>query len=131
PPAERWAPVARGVRPPSNLWSLVVRVWIADAVAREAERMAPRLSQPLGLGRGVAIILSVTITVAGVVSTLIEHASERRALGGPVTGLGQAVARGVVFAVGLLVLLDALGIQITPILTALGVGGLAVALALQ
>jgi small-conductance mechanosensitive channel len=36
-----------------------------------------------------------------------------------------------VFIIGLLVLLGALGIQITPILTALGVGGLAVALALQ
>src|SRR5262249_56060637 len=48
-----------------------------------------------------------------------------------VTGLGQAVVRGVVFVIGLLVLLTALGIQITPILTALGVGGLAVALALQ
>jgi small-conductance mechanosensitive channel len=37
----------------------------------------------------------------------------------------------VVFAVGVLVLLSALGLQITPVLTALGVGGLAVALALQ
>src|SRR5438477_577820 len=119
------------IRLPSMLWSIVLGLWVAIAIAGETERMSRRLSQQLGLVLEVAIILSVTITVAGVVSTLIEHASERRALGGPVTGLGQAVARGVVFAVGLLVLLDALGIQITPILTALGVGGLAVALALQ
>jgi small-conductance mechanosensitive channel len=36
-----------------------------------------------------------------------------------------------VWTVGLLILLDDLGVAITPILTALGVGGLAVALALQ
>src|SRR5262249_59733874 len=62
---------------------------------------------------------------------LVRGASERRALALAITGLGQAVVRGVVFVIGLLVLLTALGIAITPILTALGVGGLAIALALQ
>jgi len=76
-------------------------------------------------------ITIVTITIANVLSTLIQRVSERKALGRPIAGLGQSVARGIVYCVGLLVLLAALGIEITPILTALGVGGLAVALALQ
>jgi small-conductance mechanosensitive channel len=42
-----------------------------------------------------------------------------------------SIARVVVATIGALVLLDSLGIAITPLLTALGVGGLAVALALQ
>ncbi|MEO8596467.1 MAG: hypothetical protein ABI759_24325 [Candidatus Solibacter sp.] len=37
----------------------------------------------------------------------------------------------IVVTIGLLILRDTLGISVTPILTALGVGGLAVALALQ
>ena len=41
------------------------------------------------------------------------------------------ITRVVVWTIGGLVLLDSLGIAITPLLTALGVGGLAVALALQ
>jgi len=41
------------------------------------------------------------------------------------------IVRAVVLAVGFLVLLQTLGISVTPLLTALGVGGLAVALALQ
>lgn len=41
------------------------------------------------------------------------------------------VTRVIVFLVGALVILQTLGISITPVLTALGVGGLAVALALQ
>jgi len=41
------------------------------------------------------------------------------------------LARGLVLLVGLLVILQTLGVSITPMITALGVGGLAVALALQ
>jgi small-conductance mechanosensitive channel len=47
------------------------------------------------------------------------------------TGLVRAAVRGTILLIGMLVTLDALGVQITPLLTALGVGGLAVALALQ
>lgn len=41
------------------------------------------------------------------------------------------IVRGIILAVGFLVLLQTLGVSVTPLLTALGVGGLAVALALQ
>lgn len=47
------------------------------------------------------------------------------------TTLFSAAAQIVIFALGILTVLHMLGISITPILTALGVGGLAVALALQ
>ncbi|MFZ1946902.1 MAG: mechanosensitive ion channel family protein, partial [bacterium] len=56
---------------------------------------------------------------------------ERVSAGLPVTSLTQHISRLVIFAVGLLVILNTLGITITPILATLGVGGLAVALALQ
>jgi small-conductance mechanosensitive channel len=126
-----WSSLAQAVQVPSILWAIVLGLWIAIDIAGETEQLPRRLSQQFGLILEVAIILSVTLTVAGILSTLIQRASERQALGGPITGLGQAVVRGVVLIVGCLVLLAALGIQITPILTALGVGGLAVALALQ
>jgi small-conductance mechanosensitive channel len=118
-------------RLPSVLWSLVLALWVAIEVASQLEHLPRRLGQQLNAVLEVAIILSVTITVAGMLSTLIARASDARAHGGPVTGLAQTAARGLVFGVGGLVVLSALGIEITPILTALGVGGLAVALALQ
>jgi small-conductance mechanosensitive channel len=49
----------------------------------------------------------------------------------PVTTLTQNLAQLGVFILGILLILSAVGAKITPILTALGVGGLAVALALQ
>ena len=48
-----------------------------------------------------------------------------------VTSLTQNLAQGVVAILGILGLLNQFGVGVTPILTALGVGGLAVALALQ
>src|SRR3990167_8947075 len=130
-PRNGWASFAQAIRLPSVLWLVVLAAWIGIEVASETAPLPRRLSTQLRVVFEALIIASVTLTVAGAVSTLIQHASERRALGGPVTGLGQAVARGVVYVVGLLVLLDVLGVEITPILTALGVGGLAVALALK
>lgn len=47
------------------------------------------------------------------------------------TGVVRQVVRIAIFAVGLLVLLSTLGISITPVLTTVGIGGLAVALGLQ
>src|SRR2546425_2266299 len=119
------------IRLPSVLWSVVLGLWVAVEFAGQTERLSRRLSEQLGLVLEVAVILSVTITVANTLSILIQRASERRALGVLITGLGQSVTRGAVYIVGALMLLTALGVQITPLLTALGVGGLAVALALQ
>lgn len=114
------------VRFPSILWCLVFGLYVAFEVAD----LPPRLTRQLGVALEVAVIFSVTMTISGLVGTLIARATDR-ALGVRVTGLAQTAARVAVVAVGLLILLDAVGLQITPILTALGVGGLAVALGLQ
>jgi small-conductance mechanosensitive channel len=129
--ANGWSALPQAIRVPSILWSIVLGLWAANEVARQTESLPERLSQQVGMLLEVAVILSVTITVSNALTTLVHGASERRALARPISGLGQAVVRGGVYIIGFLVLLGALGIQITPILTALGVGGLAVALALQ
>ncbi|KPK71691.1 hypothetical protein AMJ87_06975, partial [candidate division WOR_3 bacterium SM23_60] len=49
----------------------------------------------------------------------------------PSASLFINLTRIVVFAIGILIILQSLGISITPLVTALGIGGLAVALALQ
>src|SRR5437660_5306008 len=130
-PPDGWGSLAQAIRLPSILWSIVLGLWVGTEVASQTERLPLRVSQQISLVLEVAVILSVTITASNILTTLVQGASERRSLGRPITGLGQSVVRGLVFIVGLLVLLGALGIEITPILTALGVGGLAVALALQ
>lgn len=76
-------------------------------------------------------ILAVTFYLARLVGRFInQKMSDMNGLL-PTATLLQNVAKGVVSIVGLLVLLQSLGISVAPMLTALGVGGLAVALALQ
>lgn len=117
----------QAVRVPSMLWCIVLGLFIALEMAD----VPPRLAAQIQIVLEAAIILSVTITVAGVLGSVVAAASERRALAVAVTGLFRTAVRLTVLVIGGLVLLSSLGIAITPILTALGVGGLAVALALQ
>jgi small-conductance mechanosensitive channel len=123
--------VGDAIRIPSLLWCLVLGLYLATEVALEFSRLTLRLRNQLGTLLEAAVILSMTLTLAGLVDTLIGRGPVPRVLGGAVTGLAQTTFRIAVLVVGLLVLLSALGVHITPILTALGVGGLAVALALQ
>jgi small-conductance mechanosensitive channel len=109
--------VVEVLRVPSLVWCLVPGIAAAIAVAE----LPPRTVHVLNRVFVAVIIFSVTITVANLAGVLIVRLGERRSLALAVTGL----------VVGGLVLLGALGVQITPLLTALGVGGLAVALALQ
>ncbi len=79
----------------------------------------------------VIVILSVTVAVARMCAGFVNRYSKRAGGIFVTTTLFSNVTKIVVFVIGLLVILDSLGISITPMLTALGVGGLAVALALQ
>jgi small-conductance mechanosensitive channel len=117
----------QAIRVPSMLWCIVLGLFVAI----EMTDLPPRLAAPIHAVLEAAIILSVTLTVAGVLGTLVAAAGERRALAVGVTGLFRTSVRLTVLSIGGLVLLSSLGIAVTPILTALGVGGLAVALALQ
>lgn len=95
--------LAHAIRLPSLLWSAVFGFWVAIVVANATERLSSRLAEPASAILEISIILSVTITVANVLSTLMRRVSERQALGGPIAGLGQSIVRGVVYCVGLLV----------------------------
>lgn len=79
----------------------------------------------------VSAILIVTVALAQIAVGLVELYSRKGRGILPATSIFTNLARVAVLAIGILVILQSLGISITPILTALGVGGLAVALALQ
>ncbi|MFE0452949.1 mechanosensitive ion channel family protein [Streptomyces sp. NPDC058914] len=79
----------------------------------------------------VLFIFVVTVAAARVVAGLVRSVtSSRSGVAGSAT-IFVNITRVLVLAIGFLVVLQTLGISIAPMLTALGVGGLAVALALQ
>ncbi len=77
------------------------------------------------------IIFSITRVIARTVNGLIDMQIERSQEKMPKTTLLNAIVNGIIYAMGILVVLQYYGISIAPILTALGVGGMAVALSLQ
>jgi small-conductance mechanosensitive channel len=109
------------------LWILLVGVWVSLGYWEIPSRW---LSLATGIIR-IATVASVTFAAAAIATRLISVFGPRWAPGAAVSALSRNIVRMVIFAVGLLVILNALGVNVTPMLAALGVGGLAVALALQ
>lgn len=119
--------VARNLRWPSIAWCLLIALY----VALDQAHLPPR---PAALALKIVyglLVLSVTAAVANLSGTALKHTLEERHLPIPATGLSFTIFKVTIWTLGLLVLLGSLGVSVTPILTALGVGGLAVALALQ
>lgn len=77
------------------------------------------------------LILMATLSAARVVAGLVQSVAQARTgVAGSAT-IFVNITRIVVLMMGVLVALETMGVSIAPLLTALGVGGLAVALALQ
>ncbi len=113
---------------PSIFWAAAVSLYIALDTSAIPQKYVNYGLEALY----VLIILSVTLATANIVSNIVQNALQQKsAAGTPVTGLSRAIIKAFVFAIGGLVIANSIGISITPMLTALGVGGLAVALALQ
>jgi small-conductance mechanosensitive channel len=109
------------------LWGLILGTWLALSYWP----LTPN-AYALGVSGVFAVgVLSVSLALASIASRLVSVYGARVAPGLPVSSLTQNIAWGLVVGLGLLVALSGLGLSITPMLTALGVGGLAVALALQ
>lgn len=93
--------------------------------------LSPAVSSFIQKGLLVVFIFSVTIVAARITAGFVNIYSKSVEGILPSTTIFVNIAKLFVFVIGILIMLQSLGISITPILTALGVGGLAVALALQ
>ena len=115
------------IRPHIPLWFLgagiVVAIRYLDASAE--------LTRWVDLAVRAGVLLSATLALASFLARIAASDATPWLAALPSTGLVQGTIRIVVIALGGLVVLSNMGVAITPILTALGVGSLAVALALQ
>jgi len=105
-------------------WSLLIGGQISLQYWASVHPLAARVLPALG-------VASVTLATAAVATRLVVIYGPRTSPGVPVSGLTHTLVRIVITLLGVLVIIRSFGYDITPMLTALGVGGLAVALALQ
>jgi small-conductance mechanosensitive channel len=119
--------LSESLRGPIVIWILILAVHLAFQSSALPVRFTQWSVEPLR----VLFVLSLTLMCMRVVSDLIRYSGAQVHGAFPVTTLTQTLAQIGVLILGVLVILNQLHISITPYLTALGVGGLAVALALQ
>jgi small-conductance mechanosensitive channel len=113
---------------PTLIWCLILAVHLA-LESSDLPRRYTLVSAKVVLALW---ILSLTIMFMRVAGDLVHNYGDQVPGALPVTTLSEGLAKVSVLILGLVLLLEnAFNLEVTPILTALGVGGLAVALALQ
>lgn len=119
--------IVESIKGPFLIWCFMLGIYIALKVSDLPEHLVVLLGKFLL----VLTIGSVTLVASSIASKLIKLHAGHSESAIRATSLTQNITKITIFSCGILVILSTLGISITPILTALGVGGLAVALALQ
>lgn len=109
-----------GLRGLPFLWGALLGLWLATGVAA----LSPETLTVIRQIELTVLGLSLTVAAVRIAGGLVGRVTSQ-------TSILSNLTRMAVAAVGLLVVLQSLGVSVTPLLTALGVGGLAVALALQ
>lgn len=120
--------VADAVRAPLALWLVLAGLWFEATWFRAF----PEAWDP-GLRVAIPVLFALTgaYTLVRVAHGLMDYYGSTRPAFRGVQGTLEFATRLVVYAVAFMLVLDHLGVTITPILGALGIAGLAVALALQ
>jgi len=122
--------IIESIKGPFIIWFIMLGIYLGLEVSKATEET----EEIVNIAGKILFILgtfSVTIALTNIFTKIIKAYSGKIQTALPLTSLTQNIGRIVIFAIGLLVILNSLGISITPILATLGVGGLAVALALQ
>lgn len=112
---------------PSIFWCLAIGLYIGVGVSELNTKYVFYITKTIH----VLVILSVTIALANLSGNIFRNYLTKSNLPVPATGLVYGILKGTILIIGFLIIFGVLGISIAPLITALGVGGLAVALALQ
>jgi small-conductance mechanosensitive channel len=119
--------VVKSLKTPSIYWCLAIGLFIGAEISELPKKYVFYFSKTIH----IIVILSITLAIANLAGKIFRNYVQKANLPIPTTGLANGILRWTVMIIGFLIVLGVLGISITPLITALGVGGLAVALALQ
>jgi len=119
--------IARSMRGMVFLWGFLAG--LTGALA--SVTLKPETTKFLNHVPLVLFLFSLTVVLARMSVGFFDLHAKKKAGDTPTISLFTLIIKLIVYALGIMVILQSLGISVTPVLTALGVGGLAVALALQ
>lgn len=113
----RWLPV----------WFMLAGIYIALRIWGIPDKYVALVDKSFFAFLAITVTFVATNLVARILTT---YAAKVETIF-PLTSLTQNVTKLLIMTIGFLIVLNGLGVSITPILTSLGIAGLAVALALQ
>lgn len=111
----------------SLIWGTLIGVYLAILSIDLDDETTRSLLQMLQ----VPLVLSVTFFVMRLTTGFLDYYNEARSYSGSTISLSRSLTRATILLLGVLVLLQSLGISITPIIATLGITGLAASLALE
>ena len=126
--------LVKSVRWPTTLGFVVLGAYLAFTVPLDLTESQQSQVDTVGQALGVMIVITV---VVGLLSNAIDWylaslaTSATRVVDLRLLPLIRRVGGVIIYAIGGLLLMDVLGINISPLIAGLGLGGLAVALAIQ
>jgi small-conductance mechanosensitive channel len=116
------------LRAPMIIWAVI----LGFDLATRSSILPKQYAEPIHMTLDSLWIISITIIAAQLTANVVRlHSSHELGPGRKPPTLTTSITQIVISILGLLFLLNYLKVDIRPLLTALGVGGLAVALALQ
>ncbi len=115
------------IRMPSVLWCVMLSIYFSMYALDLPANWTAGIAKTLF----VLGVLSVTLVLSGISSRMILLYAEKNDASCRLSSFSRNALNVVIFIIGGLIILSSLGLSITPLLTTLGVGGLAVALGLQ
>ena len=119
--------IIKAFKVPSIYWCVAMGLYLSIGLSEIPAKYSFYLSRTIH----ILIIFSMTMAAANLSGKIFRNYIQNSSLPLPTTGLAYGTLKGTILIIGFLIILSTLGISITPLITALGVGGLAVALALQ
>lgn len=119
--------IIKAIKNPSVFWCIAIGLYIGIAISDIPNKYVFYISKIIH----VIVILSISLAAANLAGKLFRNYIQKAELPIPTTGLVYAILKWTILVIGFLIILSILGVSITPLITALGVGALAVALALQ
>lgn len=126
--------LVKSIRWPTTLGFVVLGAYLAFTVPLDLTESQQSQVDTVGQALGVMIVITV---VVGLLSSAIDWylaslaTSATRVVDLRLLPLIRRVGGVIIYAIGGLLLMDVLGINISPLIAGLGLGGLAVALAIQ
>lgn len=109
------------------LWFIILGLYISISLIP----LSPKLTHIFNKVIVILAIFSTVLVIARIAGGLTNIYTRKARDVLPKTSLIENLIKWTIFVIGILIILQHLGISITPIITALGIGGLAIALALQ